>query len=125
MSFVVLLLDSRISIFLIAFSFLIQNMVQAQTQNSNFTIPDSDHLCSSCPNSLEGPKGEALSFYLSESAFAAVIFMDANGKVVRTIRDEFKQGLNTISISEFKGKGLLYYTLETRGFSETKKVNLL
>ena len=107
----------------VIFSFIALNIINAQA--SLTLIPDSESVCSDCILDEYHPEKDAFSFCLKESAFAAVIFMDSNGKVLRTIKDEFNEGVNTVSLSEFKGQGVLYYTLEFRGYSKTRSVNLL
>ncbi len=110
-------------ILFILISFIALNLINAQSAMSY--IPDTDSVCSICEEGDFVQEKDAFSFCLKESAFAAVIFMDINGKVLRTIRDEFDEGINTVSLSEFKGQGVLFYTLELRGYSKTRSVNLL
>ena len=110
-------------ILFIVLSFVALNLINAQSALSY--IPDTDSICSICEEEVFVQEKDAFSFCLKESAFAAVIFMDKNGKVLRTIRDEFDEGINTVSLSEFKGQGVLFYTLEMRGYSKTRSVNLL
>lgn len=106
----------------IFFSFLLMNAINAQ-MSPDFLL-DTGLVCNDCPGELSDTETESVSFYLHEATFAAIIFMDNNGKVIRTMRDEFDKGLHTIDLNEFKGKGLLNYTLEYRGFSETRTIDI-
>lgn len=110
-------------ILFIVISFVALNFINAQS--SMTYVPETDSVCSICEYEEFIQENLAFSFYLKEAAFAAIIFMDENGKVIRTIRDEFEEGINTVSFSEYKGKGVLFYTLEMRGYSKTRSVNLL
>ena len=106
----------------ICFSFLLMNVINAQ-MSPDFLL-DTGLVCDNCSSELSDVGTESVSFYLHEATFAAIIFMDNNGKVIRTMRDEFDKGLHTIDLNEFKGKGLLNYTLEYRGFSETRTIDI-
>ena len=68
-------------------------------------------------------KGETLiSFNLPEATFATLTIYDVNGKVVKTIRGNYNQGLNEVSIdrSDLGGSGVKYYTLRTKSEIATK-----
>jgi len=68
-----------------------------------------------------------ISFTLPTAANATVTVFDVTGKVLKLTKGSFDKGLNTIEISknELASSGVLYYTLETDGFTDTKRMVVL
>jgi len=66
----------------------------------------------------------AISFNLATAGKASLTIRDVAGKVIRTVNGEYAAGMNTISIekSDINTVGVLYYTLLSDDFSETKKM---
>jgi len=66
----------------------------------------------------------AISFHLVEAGKATLTIRDVAGKVIRTVNGEYTAGINIISLTknDLNVAGLLYYTLESGDFSETKKM---
>ena len=66
----------------------------------------------------------AISFNLATAGKASLTIRDVAGKVIRTVNGEYAAGMNTISIekSDINTVGVLYYTLISDDFSETKKM---
>ena len=66
----------------------------------------------------------SISFHLVEAGKATLTIRDVAGKVIRTVKGEYTAGINTISLSkgDLNVAGLLYYTLESGDFSETRKM---
>ena len=66
----------------------------------------------------------AISFNLATAGKASLTIRDVAGKVIRTVNGEYAAGMNTISIekSDINTVGVLYYTIESGDFSETKKM---
>ncbi len=69
----------------------------------------------------------AISFNLANAGKASLTIRDIAGKVIRTVNGEYAAGLNTISIekSDINTVGVLYYTIESGDFSETKKMIII
>ena len=65
-----------------------------------------------------------ISFNLVKAGKATLTVRDVAGKVIRTVKGEYSAGINTISLakSDLDMVGVLYYTLESGNFSETKKM---
>jgi len=53
--------------------------------------------------------------------------MDVAGKVIRTVNSEGTEGMNTISLekSDLNTVGVLYYTIQSGDFSDTKKMIII
>jgi hypothetical protein len=68
-----------------------------------------------------------VSFLLPKSAKATLTVFDVTGKVLKRTQGSFDKGLNTIEINkdELASSGVLYYTLETDGFIDTKRMVVL
>ncbi len=69
----------------------------------------------------------AISFNLATAGKASLTIRDVAGKVIRTVNGEYAAGMNTISIekSDINTVGVLYYTIESGDFSETKKMIII
>ena len=63
-------------------------------------------------------------FHLPEAASATMTVYDELGRTLFTQKGDFGKGYNAISIdrSQLKAKGVLFYTLESTGFSATKEM---
>ena len=68
-----------------------------------------------------------IGFDLPESGSATITIYDVAGRVLRVISKEYTQGFNqeVISRSELNGAGVLYYQLDTKNNSATKKMILI
>lgn len=68
-----------------------------------------------------------VSFHLAEAAEAIITINDVTGKVVKVMRGDFVKGLNTVQFDSetLNGSGLLFYTLKTEGFMDTKKMLMI
>jgi large repetitive protein len=69
-----------------------------------------------------------IGFYLPNAAKATLTVRDVKGSLVYRFQGEFGQGQQQITLSKADLKaasGVLYYTLETADFTETKKMVLL
>ena len=68
-----------------------------------------------------------IAFSLPTQSMITLSILDVTGKVLRVIEGEYEAGNNSITLfsNELGTSGLLYYTLKTEGFSETKKMILI
>ncbi len=69
----------------------------------------------------------SITFNLAKAGKATLTVRDVAGKLIRTVNGEYEAGMNTISLakSDLNIVGVLYYTLESGNFSETKKMIVL
>ncbi len=77
------------------------------------------------PNPFD--KKTIIAFILPKDEPATLSIFDVTGKTIKVIKGEYTRGYNEIMVekSELKAKGLLYYRLETKGQSATKKMIML
>ncbi len=77
------------------------------------------------PNPFAGQT--TIGFTLPEASKAMLTVYDVSGKVLKQVNSSYAQGYNEINIDrdELAGSGLLYYRLETRDYTSTKKMILL
>jgi hypothetical protein len=77
------------------------------------------------PNPFKGQT--VIGYNLPESANVTLTIQDAAGKVIRVIRTTGVKGYNMTSLNsnELPASGVLYYTIETDGFTATKKMIVL
>jgi large repetitive protein len=47
---------------------------------------------------------------------------DVTGKAIKMVNADYAKGYNEVKIADLKATGVLYYTLETQGFTATKKM---
>ena len=68
-----------------------------------------------------------IGFDLPADAFASLIIYDVAGKIIKTIDGDYKKGYNTVMIStrDISAPGVLYYRLESEGYSATKKMLII
>ncbi len=68
-----------------------------------------------------------INFNLPENSEAKLSIYDLTGKVIRVINGQFNKGMNTIRIkkSDLNVAGVLYYRLETEGFTATRKMVII
>ena len=68
-----------------------------------------------------------ISFHLPSDQVASLTIFDENGRAVKTIDGEFTRGHNEVEINQddLQGSGLLYYRLETRDHTATRKMILI
>jgi hypothetical protein len=87
--------------------------------------PDKAELLQNVPNPFHD--FTQIGFYLPKSTDGYLTIRDEKGAVVYRQKASYYQGWNqvTISLSDLKAVGVLYYTLETPDFIGTKKMVLL
>ncbi len=66
-----------------------------------------------------------ISFDLPTAAAATVTVRDVTGKVVTVANGDFIKGYNTLNINNLNASGILTYTLESAGFTATRKLVVL
>ncbi|MEE9373491.1 MAG: cohesin domain-containing protein [Saprospiraceae bacterium] len=68
-----------------------------------------------------------IGFMLAKDAEATINIFDVTGKLVKGYTGSFTKGLNTISIdkSDLGASGVLYYTLDTKEFTSTRRMVLI
>ena len=68
-----------------------------------------------------------ITFKLPQASNATLSIFDVTGKLIKVTRGSFDKGINTIQISknDLAVSGVLYYTLETQGFSATERMVVL
>ncbi|MEM9917485.1 MAG: HYR domain-containing protein [Bacteroidota bacterium] len=68
-----------------------------------------------------------ISFSLPKSGFATLSVLDVSGRVIKTYEDQFEKGYNEIPVnsSELPSAGVLYYQLDTDGFTAVKKMVII
>ncbi len=66
-------------------------------------------------------------FSLVKDGDVMVKFYDVSGKMVKTVSGNYKAGMNqlTIGAKELEGSGVLYYQMETEGFTATRKMIII
>jgi hypothetical protein len=74
------------------------------------------------PNPFKGQT--VIGYSLPEAANVTLRIQDATGKVLRVIRSTGVRGYNmeTLNSTDLPASGVLYYTIETDGFTATKKM---
>ena len=72
-------------------------------------------------------QGTTIGFMLAKDAEATINIFDVTGKLVKAYTGSFAKGLNTITVdkSDINSTGVLYYTLDTKEFTSTRKMVLL
>jgi hypothetical protein len=68
-----------------------------------------------------------IGFELPETANVSLTITDISGRKVKVLQNEFSKGYNEIKISrnELNASGVLYYRLETKDFTATRKMILM
>jgi hypothetical protein len=68
-----------------------------------------------------------INFNLPENSNATLSIYDLTGKVIKVIKGQYDKGMNTIRIkkSDLNVSGVLYYRLETEGFTATRKMVII
>ena len=68
-----------------------------------------------------------ISYNLAKAGKVTLTVMDVAGKVIRTINSQGTEGMNTISLekSDLNAVGVLYYTIKSGDFSDTKKMIII
>lgn len=68
-----------------------------------------------------------ISFVMSETADATLSVFDITGKLLNTYTDQYAKGLNTVTVNanDLGMQGVLYYQLESQGYTATKKMILI
>ena len=68
-----------------------------------------------------------ITFKLPQASSATLSIFDATGKLVKVTNGSFDKGINTIQLSrnDLTVSGVLFYTLETEGFTDTKRMVVL
>jgi hypothetical protein len=69
----------------------------------------------------------ALSFYLPKAAKAVLTIRDVKGALIYKVEGNYAKGMNQIVLKEehLRAVGVMYYTLETADFIDTRKMILL
>lgn len=72
-------------------------------------------------------KNTTISFYLPESTTATLTFIDASGRPVKKIQQDFESGTHELTVSkdELGGAGVYYYRLETPGSTAVRRMVVL
>jgi len=65
-----------------------------------------------------------IKFSLPKAGYASLKIQDVAGRLVKVINGDFNKGINTIQLkkSDLDASGVLYYQLDTEGFTATKKM---
>jgi hypothetical protein len=68
-----------------------------------------------------------IGFVLAESGSASITIYDITGKVMRSVTGDFSKGYNEIQLRKdgLGTSGVLYYRLDAREYSETKRMILM
>jgi hypothetical protein len=92
--------------------------------NSKAT-PSAYALHQNTPNPFKGQT--IISFDLAKSEQVTLSISDVTGKTIRSYSIDGNKGANrmTLNRGEFSAAGVLYYTLETKSFRDTKKMLLV
>jgi hypothetical protein len=78
-------------------------------------------LLQNVPNPVEN--STAITFNLPEGGDASVVISDASGRVLKTINGTYPRGLSTIVLKRHELEaGVLFYQMNSGGFSATKKM---
>jgi hypothetical protein len=65
-------------------------------------------------------------FYLPEAAEATLTLTNAEGRVLKVVKNNFEQGWQTVTLRRSDlGAGVLFYQVETSKFRATKKMIVL
>lgn len=82
-------------------------------------------LLQNVPNPFQG--NTQIGFYLPEGASAKLSIRDVKGAVMYQIQGQYSKGWNVLELSaaDLRGSGVLYYSLETAKFVETKRMVVL
>lgn len=97
-------------------------LLDVPTNVSNINV--SNHkLHQNTPNPFSGKT--VINFQLDKPGPALVRISDLNGKTIQVIKGEYPSGVNSIEVKGLNVSGLLYYTLEYEGVTETKKMLVL
>ena len=69
----------------------------------------------------------SIGFMLPSNADATISIFDVTGKLIKAYTGSFTKGLNTITVdkNDLNTTGVLYYTLDTQGFTSTRRMVLL
>ncbi|MDX2066859.1 MAG: PKD-like domain-containing protein [Haliscomenobacter sp.] len=100
---------------------LLDYMVEAAQQ------PEAEKvvLLQNVPNPFQG--NTQIGFYLPEASQTKLTVRDVKGAVLYQIQGEYNKGWNLLNVeaAALRGSGVLYYSLETAKFVETKRMVLL
>ena len=94
--------------------------------NSSTNIADAGfELYQNTPNPFADQT--TISFNLPQSSDATLSIFDVTGKLITIKKGSFDKGINTIQLNkdDLSVSGVLYYTLETEGFTDTKRMVVL
>ncbi len=77
------------------------------------------------PNPFD--KMTTIAFILPKDEVATLSIFDVTGKMIKVIKGEYTKGYNEIMVekADLRAKGLLYYRLETKGQTATRKMIML
>lgn len=66
-----------------------------------------------------------ISFDLAQPSAAVLKIIDLNGQVIQIIKGDYSKGNNQISVKCDAAPGIYYFTLESAGFTSTKKMIII
>ena len=89
------------------------------------TVALANELMQNEPNPFK--ESTTISYNLAKAGTVTLTVMDVAGKVIRTVNSEGTEGMNTISLekSDLNTVGVLYYTIQSGDFSDTKKMIII
>jgi hypothetical protein len=89
------------------------------------TVADRAALRQNVPNPFS--EETAVNFYLTQAAKAVLTIRDVKGALIYRVEGNYAKGSNQLILKQeqLKASGVLYYTLETADFTDTKKMVLL
>jgi hypothetical protein len=88
----------------------------------DFATTEKPVLYQNAPNPFQGRT--VIGFELPAAAQATITIQDVTGKTLKMIRGEYARGYNQVEVNsgDLPGSGVLYYTLSTDKYTETKKM---
>lgn len=68
-----------------------------------------------------------ISFNMKEAGLASITIYDLNGKVIKEYKGYYEKGMHEINVNKYDlpSTGMLYYQMNTEGFTATKKMILV
>jgi len=91
----------------------------------NMDMTDSYALFQNTPNPFS--ENTMISFNMKQAGHAQITIYDLNGKVVKVFEGNYDKGVQEIPVSKYDlpVNGMLYYQMNTEGFTATKKMILV
>ncbi len=96
--------------------------VEVSNLTLRFATAPRFELFQNVPNPVSG--GTQISFHLPEACTATLTFRNAEGRVLKTVRGTYPQGLNSLTMrrNDLGAAGLLFYQLDTPKHSAVRKM---